>query len=264
MATLGRPESLPDRQPVFHNLVRLQLAIERGLIQNIGGDVALIDARVEPRGMGATQIGHHGNERRLGPTVRRLGLPPAVEVGQDLDRLVLTQRVDGNDHVGTAGGRGAGLGLGLRGGYITPTLRSEGSAPAQTLLERLEAERVEKELVQDQPERRGAKVVEPIPQEGVGRHDLVRRHVLVVGEGPVVGVDVDDVDLELGGVQGREGVAEGVGGGAVAAAGVRHEDLDGVRRRDGHVLSTGGGTEDGTGWSTTRGGVRLQMPMAVT
>ena len=111
-------------------------------------------------------------------------------------------------------------------------------------------------------------MVEPIPQEGVGRHDLVRRHVLVVGEGPVVGVDVDDVDLELGGVQGREGVAEGVGRGAVAAAGVRHEDLDGVRRDGcfgilyGRFLGTGGGTEDGTGWSTANGGVRLQMLMA--
>ena len=78
-------------------------------------------------------------------------------------------------------------------------------------------------------------------------------------EGPVVGVDVDDVDLELGGVQGREGVAEGVGAGAVAAAGVRHEDLDGVWR-DGcfGILGTGGGTEDGTA-GAARGGVRLQI-----
>ena len=190
--------------------------------------------RIEPRGMSPTQIGHDGHKRSLGPLLAILGSPPAVEVGQYLDRLILTQRVDGNDHVGPAAGGGARLGLGLRGGYVAPTLPvGEGGAPPDAVLEGFEAEHIQEELIQCQPDRRGTKVVEPIPQNGVGRHDLVGRHVLIVGEGSVVGVDVDDVDGKLGGVQGGEGVAEGVGAGAVASAGVRHEDLDGVRRLDG-------------------------------
>ena len=44
LAPLGRPESLPDRQSVLDDLLRPQLAIKRGLVQNVGGDVALIDA----------------------------------------------------------------------------------------------------------------------------------------------------------------------------------------------------------------------------
>ena len=181
---------------------------------------------VEPRRMRPAQIGNDGNERGLGPFLAILALAVAVQIRQYLQRFVLTERVDTDDHIGPPSGARTALALGIG----RTNVGAEGGASADALLEGFEAKHVEKELVEGQPERGGAKVVEPIPQEAVFGHDLVRRHVLVVGEGSVVGVDVDNVDGELGRVQDVEGVAEGVGRGAMSSAGVRHENLNGVRR----------------------------------
>ena len=182
--------------------------------------------RVEPRRMRPAQIGNDGNERGLGPVLAILALAVAVQIRQYLQRFVLTERVDADDHVGPPSGGLAALALGIG----RTDVGAEGGASADALLEGFEAKHVQKEFVEGQPQRGGAEVVEPIPQEAVFGHDLVRRHVLVVGEGPVVGVDVDNVDGELGRVENVEGIAEGVGRGTMSSAGVRHENLDGVRR----------------------------------
>jgi hypothetical protein len=184
--------------------------------------------------MSPTQIGNDGNERGLGPLPAVLALAVAVQVGQYLQRFVLTERVDADDHICPSSGRLAALTLGIGGANIGPERR----ASAHAVLEGLEAEQIQKELVQRQSQRGGAEMIEPIPKEAVLGHDLVGRDVLIVREGPIVGVDVDDVDGELGGVQHVESVAEGVGRGPVSPAGVGHENLDGVW---GDVPGGGGG-----------------------
>lgn len=192
--------------------------------------------------MRPAQIGNDGNERGLGPFLAILALAVAVQIGQYLQRFILTERMDADDHIGPPSGGSAALTLGIG----RTDIGSEGGASSNTVLEGFEAKHIQKEFVEGQSQRRGAKVVEPIPKEAVLGHDLVPRHVLVVGEGSVVGVNVDNVDGELGRVQDVEGVAEGVGRGAMSPAGVRHENLDGVRGdgfRGGGCA--GGGTEEG-------------------
>lgn len=122
--------------------------------------------------------------------------------------------------------------------FIVP-LRIQRITP-HTSLKGLEAKRLQQEVVHPKTQRRRSEFVKPFPQKAVFRHELVQRDVGVDGpEGAVVGVDVHDVAFDLEGETGRfrlvqdvEGVAEGVGGGAMAASRVGHEDLDG-----GHFFS---------------------------
>lgn len=190
--------------------------------------------------MRPAQIGNDGNERGLGSVPAILALAVAVQIRQYLQRFVLAERVDTDDHVGPPSGGLAALTLGVG----RTDIGAERCASANTFFEGFEAKDIEEEFVEGQPDRGGAKVVEPIPQEAVFGHDLVGGDVLVVREGPVVGVNVDNVDGELGRVENVEGVAEGVGRGTMSSAGVRHENLNGVRGDGFRSGCTGRGAEE--------------------
>lgn len=68
---------------------------------------------------------------------------------------------------------------------------------SHAFLERIEASQLQHEFVQPQAKGCGTKFVEPLPQEAVLCHNLVKGDVLIIGEKwPVVRVDVHDVTVD--------------------------------------------------------------------
>jgi len=57
--------------------------------------------------------------------------------------------------------------------------------------------------------------------------------IRIVRKGTIVGVDVNDIALDLPGVQDVKGVAQSVCGCSVSSTSVAHENLDGA-----HIIST--------------------------
>lgn len=128
--------------------------------------------------------------------------------------------------------------------------------PRHALLERFEAERLQRQLVHPEAERRGSKFIEPFPQKGILGHDFVQGNVLVEREEWSVvlyqsrsvsrrhhyviifrdifshRVDVNDIAVDrqrklrwLGLVQDIEGVSKCICAGPVSTSSVTHEHL---------------------------------------
>ena len=186
--------------------------------------------------MGATEVRHDRDEGR-GPRPRAPRRAVGIQVREDLQRQGLAEGMDGHDHVRPP---------------ATPGPTDVRGIPRHALLERSEAYQLQHEIVQEQSQGGGTRLVEPLPKEGVFGHDLVGWDVHVVREGSVIGVYVDDVTryregeaLRVGLVEDVECVTERVRGRAVSAPGVGHQDLDRGRRF--YLRGTQGGGGGGGG-----------------
>mmetsp|Transcript_29662 Transcript_29662/g.87979 ORF Transcript_29662/g.87979 Transcript_29662/m.87979 type:complete len:345 (+) Transcript_29662:768-1802(+) len=120
------PKAGTDGKAAFDQLGGLNASLDGGIVEHVGRDEARVDALVEPRGMRPPQIRHDRHERSR-PSLRP-GLPVCIQTGHNLERYILTQRMNAHDHLGP----------------LARITRFAGHA----LLERIEAERLEEEFVE--------------------------------------------------------------------------------------------------------------------
>jgi hypothetical protein len=135
---------------------------------------------IEPGWMRTTEVRDHGTKRRR--SCRRDSRRPSrIEMGQDFERQILTQWMNGNDHVGPL------------------TRTTNGSR--QTLFKAIKAKRGDQEFIQPHAERRGTKVIENVPRDGIFRHELVHVDVVIVRpEWTIVGENVHNIHDKLVGM----------------------------------------------------------------
>jgi len=101
--------------------------------------------------------------------------------------------------------------------------------PRQTLFESIKGDEFQNDGTQPQPQRIGSRVKENGPGDGIFGHDLVQIYHVVEGpNGGIIRVNIDNVTLNLSGIQNVKGIPQGVGRGTMAATRVGHEDLNGV------------------------------------
>ena len=132
-----------------------------------------------------------------------------VEVGQNLERDILAEGMDRNDHVGAFG--------------------SVTRGSIETGPEGIETKDVQKQLVQPQTKIGLSEMIEPIPQKRKLSHEFV--HGWVIIERPkraVLSVNVHNITLDFSGIECIEGVSQCISRSPVPTTGVGHENLDGA------------------------------------